>query len=117
MFAGPNGSGKSTLKSHLPPALIGICLNADELEQEIRQQSFLDFTPHGVTTTADAVLTFLQHSKFLNHAGFGGWTKQLTFSDGWKPSGIQTGHSFLTTPDTRRTESMPGWLKSPKTGS
>jgi predicted ABC-type ATPase len=95
MFAGPNGSGKSTLKSHLPPALIGVYLNADELEQEIRQQSLLDFTPHGVTTTADAALTFFRNSKFLNDAGLGERTKQLTFSDNRLEFGTVAVNSYL----------------------
>lgn len=81
MFAGPNGSGKSTLKSYLPLPLLGIYLNPDEVEQEIRQQNFLDFTAYGVTTTAGAVLTFFQNSKFLNDAGFGEASKQLTLSN------------------------------------
>jgi predicted ABC-type ATPase len=44
MFAGPNGSGKSTLKSYLPPPLLGVYLNPDEMELEIRRQTFLDLT-------------------------------------------------------------------------
>jgi predicted ABC-type ATPase len=80
MFAGPNGSGKSTLKSYLPPALLGIYLNPDEMEQEIRRQNFLDFTAYDVTTTADAVLSFFTNSKFLRDAGFGESAKQLTFA-------------------------------------
>jgi len=44
MFAGPNGSGKSTLKSYLPEKLIGVYLNPDELEQDVRRQGFLDFS-------------------------------------------------------------------------
>jgi predicted ABC-type ATPase len=81
MFAGPNGSGKSTLKSYLPPALLGVYLNPDEMESEIRRQTFLDFTAYDVTTTADAVLTFFQNSKFLHAAGFGETAKQLTFAN------------------------------------
>ncbi len=80
MFAGPNGSGKSTLKSYLPPALLGVYLNPDEMESEIRRQGFLDFTAYGVATTADAVLNFFQDSQFLNDAGFGATAKQLTFA-------------------------------------
>lgn len=37
MFAGPNGSGKSTLKQVLRDELIGIYINADEIEEEIRK--------------------------------------------------------------------------------
>ena len=35
MFAGPNGSGKSTLKTVLPPKLIGVYLNPDEIERDM----------------------------------------------------------------------------------
>jgi predicted ABC-type ATPase len=81
MFAGPNGSGKSTLKSCLPPALLGVYLNPDEMEQEIRRQGFLDFAAYDVRTTAPEVLSFFQNSAFLLSAGFGAAAKQLAFSD------------------------------------
>jgi len=42
MFAGPNGSGKSTLKSVLPDVLLGIYLNPDDVEREIRREGFLE---------------------------------------------------------------------------
>jgi predicted ABC-type ATPase len=80
MFAGPNGSGKSTLKSHLPSALLGIYLNPDEMEQEIRRQSYLNFTAYGVTTTAVEVLPFFQDSAFLKASGFTEALRLLTFS-------------------------------------
>ena len=48
MFAGPNGSGKSTLKSYLPKDLLGVYLNPDEIEQEIRRQGFLDLDIRGI---------------------------------------------------------------------
>ena len=34
MFAGPNGSGKSVLKAYLPEPLLGVYLNADEIEAD-----------------------------------------------------------------------------------
>jgi predicted ABC-type ATPase len=77
MFAGPNGSGKSTLKSYLPAVLLGVYLNPDELEQEIRRQEFLDFSAYGVTTTSDEVLSFFQNSAFLKAAGLGEVAKKL----------------------------------------
>jgi predicted ABC-type ATPase len=52
MFAGPNGSGKSTLKAVLPAVLLGVFLNPDEIEEEIRRKGFLDFAAYGVTTRA-----------------------------------------------------------------
>lgn len=42
MFAGPNGSGKSTLKSVLPPELLGVYLNPDEIEQKITDGRVLE---------------------------------------------------------------------------
>lgn len=82
MFAGPNGSGKSTLKSVLPKELLGIYLNPDEMEQEIRRQGFLDFTAYGVTAVGDEVLAFFSGSDFLISAGLAGEAKRLNFSHG-----------------------------------
>jgi len=82
MFAGPNGSGKSTLKSYLRQELLGVYLNPDEIEQEIRSQGFLDFAAYGVTTTADEALSFFHGSSFLASNGFGGAAKRLDFSNG-----------------------------------
>ena len=52
MFAGPNGSGKSTLKSYLLPEVPGIYLMADEMDEEIRREEFLNLELYGVWTTA-----------------------------------------------------------------
>jgi predicted ABC-type ATPase len=82
MFAGPNGSGKSTLKSVLPSELLGVYLNPDEIELEIRQQGFLDFAAYAVTTTADEVLSFFQVSSFLISAGFSDAAQLLGFANG-----------------------------------
>jgi predicted ABC-type ATPase len=95
MFAGPNGSGKSTLKSNLPPALLGVYLNPDEMEQEIRRQTFLDFTAYGVTTDAVEVLPFFQNSKFLKDAGFSEDARKLTFSHNRLDFGMVEVNSYL----------------------
>lgn len=50
MFAGPNGSGKSTIKNVVPPALLGVFLNPDEIEKDIAQFGFLDVRDYGVET-------------------------------------------------------------------
>lgn len=84
MFAGPNGSGKSELKKVLPPALLGVYLNPDDIEAEIRRQGFLDFSAYQVMPVAAAVLAHFQQSSRLpkgaadglcmdgNHLRFGG---------------------------------------------
>ena len=82
MFAGPNGSGKSTLKSVLPKELLGVYLNPDEIEDEIRKKGSLDMNTHTVTTTADEVLPFFGSSSFLISAGFGDAAKRLDFIAG-----------------------------------
>ena len=82
MFAGPNGSGKSILKSYLPEELLGVYLNPDEIEFEVRRHGFLDFAAYGVTGTADEVLSFFKSSSFLASAGFGDVARRLGFSDG-----------------------------------
>ena len=65
MFAGPNGSGKSTIKSVLPPELLGVYLNPDEIEKEIRYMGFLDVSTYGIETTADEILPFFVNSTLL----------------------------------------------------
>lgn len=82
MFAGPNGSGKSTLKSYLPKELLGVYLNPDEIEREIREKGFLDFTAFSVTTTAEEVLSFFNESPFLKSAGFSHAARSLGFASG-----------------------------------
>lgn len=82
MFAGPNGSGKSTLKSYLPTNLLGVYLNPDEIEQEIRRQGCLDLTTYGVmNTTAQEVRSFFAGSKFLRDQGFGEMAEKLLWAE------------------------------------
>lgn len=70
MFAGPNGSGKSTLKTVLPAKLLGVYLNPDEMEREMRTNGCLDLGGFGVETTAEAAKEFFGESVFLKEAGF-----------------------------------------------
>jgi ABC-type multidrug transport system ATPase subunit len=84
MFAGPNGSGKSTLKSFLPPALLGVYVNADEIEAGISRQGFLDFSAYEVAATSEEVLPFFTGSEFLRSANSLAAARQVTFTDGRK---------------------------------
>ena len=68
MFAGPNGSGKSTIKSVVPPELLGVYLNPDEMEKEIRECDFLDVRAYGVETTREEILPFFANSTLLAKA-------------------------------------------------
>ena len=82
MFAGPNGSGKSELKKHLPAQLLGVYLNPDEVEEQIRKQGFLDLSAYGVMTTPDEVLPFFNRSSLLISAGCGELARRLGFANG-----------------------------------
>jgi predicted ABC-type ATPase len=42
VFAGPNGSGKSTIPEILRPEWIGVYVNADEIEKQLRHSGALD---------------------------------------------------------------------------
>lgn len=42
VFAGPNGSGKSTIQYRLLPEWIGVYVNADDIERQLRQTGTLD---------------------------------------------------------------------------
>jgi predicted ABC-type ATPase len=55
MFAGPNGSEKSVLKSSLPEVLLGVYLNADEIEAEVKKCGFVDLRKFDVETTEEEV--------------------------------------------------------------
>jgi len=95
MFAGPNGSGKSTLKSYLPSALLGVYLNADEIEADISRQGFLDFSAYEVVTTAAEALSFFTGSEFLRSANLSAAARQVTFADGRLIFGQVAVNSYL----------------------
>lgn len=68
MFAGPNGSGKSTIKSVIAPNLLGVYINPDEIEKDIRQSDCLDLAAYGVHSSADEILPFFSNSSLLARA-------------------------------------------------
>ena len=83
MFAGPNGSGKSTIKSVLRPELLGVYINPDDIEKEIRERgAFLDVESYGVHTTAEEILAFFQRSHLLANADLLDEAASLRFNDG-----------------------------------
>ena len=70
MFAGPNGSGKSTLKAELEPDWLGVYINADEIEQALREQANqLDLAGYGITSSSSELADFFQRSTLLQKAG------------------------------------------------
>jgi predicted ABC-type ATPase len=83
LFAGPNGSGKSVLKSYLPPKLLGIYLNPDEIEAEIRAAGGLDLGAIKVDASSAEVLSFFTDSAFLKSQGLQDPASLLRFNNGW----------------------------------
>jgi len=55
VFAGPNGSGKSTIHEALKPEWIGIYVNADEIEKQLRHSGTLDLNDFDLLEPAEAL--------------------------------------------------------------
>ena len=81
MFAGPNGSGKSTIKAVIRPELLGVYVNPDEIEKEIRERDFVDLSSFQVDTTAAEILSFFNASVLLSQAGLLDEAACLRFND------------------------------------
>lgn len=82
MFAGPNGSGKSTIKSKIGKRLLGVFINADEIEARIKSRGFLDFNRYGIKAEAAALSRFFQDSTLLKKAGLLIEAEKLNFGGG-----------------------------------
>lgn len=82
LFAGPNGSGKSYLKTILPPSLIGIYINPDEIERKLREQGLLDLRPYRVHATSEVLRTFILVSSLAHRTGLAQHCQQMKVMDG-----------------------------------
>ncbi len=65
MFAGPNGSGKSTIKDVINQELLGIYINPDEIEKEIKNYGFMNFYNYGFEADKNEVLDFFHNSNLF----------------------------------------------------
>lgn len=81
MFAGPNGSGKSTFKTMIRRELLGVYINPDEIEKEIRDLGFLDLDAYYVKTTQEEILDFFHRSLLLEKADCLEEAQGLRFND------------------------------------
>ncbi|MDH4477584.1 MAG: zeta toxin family protein [Verrucomicrobiaceae bacterium] len=82
LFAGPNGSGKSVLKSYLPEPLLGVYLNADEIEKGVREVGYVEMCRFGIDPVGAEVLPVFTRSEFLAAHGLADAARGLSFSDG-----------------------------------
>ncbi len=81
MFAGPNGSGKSTIKDVINKELLGIYINPDEIEKEIKEYDFIEFSNYGFETNKDEVLEFFNNSTLLKSVDLLDDVTYLKYSD------------------------------------
>ena len=70
IFAGPNGSGKSTfineIKVHPPSPRfkLGYYVNADEIENTLKNETGFNFNLFGITVSAQQIQSYLKKSTF-----------------------------------------------------
>jgi len=79
MFAGPNGSGKSTLNESLDKKLLGIYINADEIEKSIRENQYLDMSKYNIQTTSEEIKTFFSSHGLVKKANLADEITSLGF--------------------------------------
>lgn len=82
MFAGPNGSGKSTIKEVLPPELLGVYINPDEIEKRLREDGGLPLADFAVTTSLEELQAFFRSARLLQRADLAGIVGQMSLADG-----------------------------------
>ena len=84
MFAGPNGSGKSTLKTLLAEELLGVYVNPDEIEANIRRGGTISFSEFGIPVEAhlcEEFLRFLRQSDLLKSQGLQAGVESLALAN------------------------------------
>lgn len=81
MFAGPNGSGKSTLNSIISKELLGVYINPDEIEKEIKKFDFLDMLNYEVKTNEEEIISFFENHPLLEKAELEDELYLLKFND------------------------------------
>lgn len=79
MFAGPNGSGKSTLNESLNEKLLGVYINADEIEKEIFQSNYFDLTKYNLEIEREDFSVFFAYHALTYKANLGDEVDKLRY--------------------------------------
>lgn len=95
MFAGPNGSGKSTLKTELRAELLGVYLNPDEVERELKVTGRLELRPYRVSVAEGELKAFLEKSPLLQRVGLANAMKHVSVSREALVVDVQIANSYL----------------------
>lgn len=82
MFAGPNGSGKSTIKGKLPDKILGIYVNPDDIEKELRNTGQLKLQNYRIITSVTDFSDYLKKSTLLQNTGLLKMAHQISCEDG-----------------------------------
>jgi predicted ABC-type ATPase len=82
VFAGPNGSGKSTLKEVLPEGLLGVYVNADEIEKFIAAHGYLELSDFAVQASMFELSDFLANSSLLHAQTLQADASRMLLQDG-----------------------------------
>jgi predicted ABC-type ATPase len=77
MLAGPNGSGKTTLKKQLPQHLLGVDINADEIEAQWRSTGELDLRAFDARLSATDLIRWLPASPLISATGLHEHAREL----------------------------------------
>ncbi len=82
IFAGPNGSGKTTINSVINRELLGIYVNPDDIEREIRENGDLDLKKYHIETNLQEIFIFFQNSSLLKDSHLLDEVNLLSFVEG-----------------------------------
>lgn len=82
MIAGPNGSGKSRIREGLREDIIGIFVNADEIQTALETTSGLDFSLYRIHPDTNSIRQFATQHELLAKSGLAPGAMELQIVSG-----------------------------------
>src|SRR5262249_19048640 len=77
------------------PELLGVYLNPDEMERDMRASGALELAAYDVALTTEEVRKFFLRSKLLNDAGMTGMAESVTVGDGRLSVSADAANSYV----------------------